>query len=304
MCNKPALRIAVACVACVTAATALAQSAKQIPRATPTAADFAYGDHERQVLDLYQAESAAPTPLVIYIHGGGFTRGNKSSINQGILRTLLRAGISVAAIHYRLAPQSPLPAAHEDARRALQTLRSKAAEWNLDKSEVGAFGGSTGAQLCMWLAYHDDQADPSSEDPVARESTRLACVAPLNGQTTNDFDWWLHNIPGYDELHRDPKALFGTDDRARQASIARQISAVSLVSADDPPTYMRYGMAPGDPVPAGDRATGWKVHHVQFGLLLKERLDAVGVEAHLNYPGAESEYSNPAEFFLSKFGKP
>ena len=62
-------------------------------------------------------------------------------------------------------------------------------------------------------------------------------------------------------------------------------------------------MAPGDPIPEGDRANGWKVHHVQFGLALKERLATVGVEANLSYPGAESEYSTVAEFFAAKFGK-
>lgn len=278
------------------------QTVQQAPRLPPTIADFAYGAHERQVLDFYRAESSSPTPLVLYIHGGGFTGGNKRGINQPTLRQLLEVGISVAAINYRLAGQVPLPAAHRDVQRALQTLRTKAPEWNFDKNQVGAFGGSAGAQLCMWLAYHDDFADPASNDPIARESTRLAAVAPLNGQSTMDFDWWMNNIPGYDTLHRNPAGIFGTDDRAKMSALAKKISAVSLVSSDDPPTYMRYSMAPGDPIPEGDRARGWKVHHVRFGLLLKERLDAVGVEADLFHPGAEAEYSSVAEFFVAKFG--
>lgn len=279
------------------------QSAQEASRLAPTVADFAYGDHERQVLDFYRAQSSSPTPLVLYIHGGGFTGGNKSGINQRTLSQLLDVGISVAAINYRLAGQVPLPAAHRDVQRALQTLRTRAREWKFDKNQVGAFGGSAGAQLCMWLAYGDDIADPASNDPIARESTRLAAVAPLNGQSTMDFDWWRSNIPGYDTLHRDPAGIFGTDDRAEQSAIAKDLSAVSLVSADDPPTYMRYSMAPGDPIPEGDRARGWKVHHVRFGLLLKERLTGVGVEAHLSYPGAESEYLSVAEFFAAKFGQ-
>ena len=296
-------RTVLVCFVSSAVAIGYSQSLQQAPRLTPTTADFAYGDHERQVLDFYRAESSSPTPLVLYIHGGGFTGGSKRGINQQTLNQLLEAGISVAAINYRLAGQVPLPAAHRDVQRALQTLRTRAREWNFDKDQVGAFGGSAGAQLCMWLAYHDDFADPASSDPIARESTRLSAVAPLNGQTTMDFDWWRENIPGYDELHRNPAGIFGTDDRTRQAAIAKELSAISLVSADDPPTYMRYGMAPGDPVPEGDRARGWKVHHVEFGLLLKERLDAVGVEADLSYPGGRAEYSNVAEFFAAKFGK-
>ena len=293
------------CGISLAASPAAAQSGQRspAPRVQPTVADFAYGDHERHVLDFYKAESSSPTPLTLYIHGGGFTRGDKSTVNQETLKQLLNAGISVAAINYRLAGQAPLPAAHHDAQRALQTLRSKAKEWNFDKNQVGAFGGSAGAQLCMWLAYHDDQADPSSSDPIARESTRIAYVAPLRGQITNDFDWWLKNLPGYDEVHRDPAEIFGGNDRAKQAAIAKKISVISLVSADDPPTFMSYGMAPGDPVPEGDRATAWKVHHVTFGIALKKKLDAVGVEADLHYPGADSTYDSAADFFIRKFGK-
>ena len=296
-------RAVLVCVVSSGTAICYSQSSQQTSRLTPTTADFAYGDHERQVLDFYRAESSSPTPLVLFIHGGGFTGGNKRGINQQILNQLLEVGISVAAINYRLAGQAPLPAAHHDVQRALQTLRTKAREWNFDKDQVGAFGGSAGAQLCMWLAYHDDFADPASNDPIARESTRLSAVAPLNGQTTMDFAWWFENIPGYERPQRNPAAIFGTDDRARLAAITKELSPVSLVSADDPPTYMRYGMAPGDPVPEGDRARGWKVHHVNFGLLLKERLDAVGVEADLSYPGSGPEYSTVAEFFAAKFGK-
>ena len=230
-------------------------------------------------------------------------RGNKDTINQETLKQLLKAGISVAAIHYRLAGEVPLPAAHEDAQRAVQSLRSNADKWNFDKTQVGAFGGSSGAQLCMWLAYQDDQADPKNSDPIARESTRLAFVAPLNGQITNDFDWWLNNLPGYDELHRDKAEIFGTNDKEKIAPIAEKVSVINHVTADDPPTYMNYGMAPGDSIPEGDRATSWKVHHVIFGVTLKEKLDALGVENHLNYPNADSKYKSEADFFIDKFGK-
>ena len=279
------------------------RAANQAPRIEPSASNVSYGEHERHVLDFYKAESSSPTPLVLYIHGGGFVRGSKDTVNQETLKQLLDAGISVAAIHYRLAGEVPLPAAHEDAQRAIQTLRSKADKWNVDKTQVGAFGRSSGAQLCMWLAYQDDQADPKSIDPIARESTRLAYVAPLNGQITNDFDWWLNNLPGYDELHRDKAEIFGTNDKERIAPIAEKISAINLASADDPPTYMSYRMAPGDPIPEGDQATGWKVHHVTFGITLKKKLEALGVENYLNYPRADSKYKSEAAFFIDKFGK-
>lgn len=270
----------------------------------PTHRNVAYGPHERNVLDVWLAESARRAPLVVYIHGGGFRGGNKESLRADTLRELLDAGISVAAINYRLISDKRLPAAHFDSRRALQFLRSKAEEWNIDKTRVGAFGGSAGAQLCMWLAFHDEMADPASTDPVERESTRLACVAANGGQTTMDFDWWKKWIPGYEKPHRDPFEAFEATTQQQLRELIAEVSALSLITADDPPIHMSYGMAPDDPVPADpQRARGWKVHHVMFGVKLKEKMDALGVEADLKYRGASSTYTSVAHFLKTKLAK-
>ncbi len=283
--------------------TALAQQ-KAACKPAPTFANVSYGPHQRHVLDFWKATSDRPAPLVVFIHGGGFRAGSKEKLNARWLRQFLSAGISVAALNYRYVTQAPLPAAHEDCRRALQFLRSKASQWNIDKTRIGAFGGSAGAQLCMWLAFHDDMAKPDSSDPVERESTRLTCVATMGGQTTMDFDWWKKHIPGYKRPHRDLTELFGTSDPTKIQQIVREISALSLISADDPPIYMTYGMRPDAPIPKNpNRARGWMVHHVAFGLALKEKMDRLGIEAHLVYPGVRSEYASLADFLIAKLTK-
>jgi len=278
------------------------QRRAQPDRPAPTHANIAYGEHARHVLDFYQAQADDPAPLVVYIHGGGFRNGSKDGINARTLRQLLEAGISVAAINYRYVTIVPLPAAFYDSRRAIQFLRSKAAAWNIDKEHVGTFGGSAGAQICMWLAFHDEMAEPDSDDPIARESTRLTAVATSGGQTTMDLDWWLQWIPEYTS-HRDRFADFGVSTQADLDAKVREVSALANVSADDPPIHMSYGMAPDAAVPEGSRAGGWKVHHVMFGVKLMEKMDALGVEADLKYPGAETRYQNVAEFFIEKLGK-
>ncbi len=271
----------------------------------PTQRNVAYGPHERNVLDLWLTESSTPTPLVLFIHGGGFRGGSKEGLRADVLRELLDAGISVAAVEYRLISDKRLPAAHHDCRRALQFLRSNAEKWNIDKTRVGAFGGSAGAQLCMWLAFHDQMADTGSSDPVEKESTRLACVATNGGQTTMDFDWWKKWIPGYDVPHRDPFEAIEAETEEELRKVVAEVSALSLISADDPPIHMSYGMAPDDPVPANpQRARGWKVHHVMFGVKLKEKMDALGVEADLKYPGATPRYKSIPDFFKAKLGRP
>jgi len=267
----------------------------------PTYADVKYGPYERNKLDFYQAESDEPTPLVVYIHGGGFRRGSKRGLNARLLRELLEAGISVAAVEYRFISHAPLPAAHHDCRRALQFVRSKSDKWNIDKTQVGAFGGSAGAVICMWLAFHDEMADPSSSDPVQRESSRLTCVATGGGPTTLDIDWWIRWIPGYDKPDRDIAEIFGgiTDEELRK--VVRDFSALSLITADDPPIFLFYEMKPDAPVPTDSRkAQRWKSHNVMFGVKLKEKMDELGIEADLKYPGAETTYQSYADFFIGK----
>jgi hypothetical protein len=291
-------------------------------RKPPTHANVKYGEHERNVFDIWLADSAKPTPLAIYIHGGGFRAGSKEKLKQNELDQLLKAGISVAAINYRyMSVATPLPTPHNDARRALQLMRSKAKEWNIDKERVAAFGGSAGAQICMWLAFADEMAKPDSKDPIERESTRLTCVATAGGQTTNDIEFWqkkiatllgpdtdvktlslpLGNITDPEQAHL---AKWGakTPDEAKE--IARRHSAVSIVSADDPPIFMSYGMTPTAKPPTDrGRIRGWLIHHVNLGIALKEKSDALKHEAHLKYPGAEIEYQSQVEFFVDKLLK-
>ena len=76
----------------------------------PDVADARYGPHERNVLDLYEAKSQKPTPLAVWIHGGGFVEGDKGHLNWILIKQLLDSGISVALINYRYSTQcEPAP---------------------------------------------------------------------------------------------------------------------------------------------------------------------------------------------------
>jgi len=272
-----------------------------VPQRVPTYSDVKYGPHEQNAIDFYKTQSDEPTPLAVFIHGGGFRGGSKKNLNRKVLQELLDAGISVAAVEYRFISHKPLPAAHHDSLRALQFIRSKANEWNIDKTRVGAFGGSAGAQICMWLAFHDEMADTSSPDPMKRESSRLTCVATNGGQTTMDFNWWMRWVPGYEKPHRDRAEAFGDITDEEFDKVIQDISALYLISTDDPPIFMSYGMKPDDPVPTdAKRAQGWKVHHVVFGVKLKEKMDELGIEADLKYPGAKTTYRSIPGFFIKK----
>ena len=285
----------------------------------PTHANVKYGKDERNIFDIWLAKSDNPTPLAIYIHGGGFRAGSKEKLSNDILSQLLKAGISVASINYRyLTIDTPLPTSHHDARRALQFMRSKAKEWNIDKSRVAAFGGSAGAQICMWLAYSDDMVKPKSKDPIKRESTRLTCVATTGGQTTNQTEFWkkmitdvmgskieaegfVRPLGGLVDPEKVRMATWGASTLEEMNQTLSRHSALSLISEEDPPIFMSYGMDPSAKPPSDrKRLRGWIIHHVDLGIALKEKADALKLEAHLKYPGAKLKYPSQVEFLVDK----
>jgi len=163
------------------------------PLPNPTRYDVAYGKHPKQLLHFWKAESEKPTPALLFIHGGGWMGGGRLSGLTALLPQMLEAGISVISVEYRFIPEAtadgvvpPVKGPLHDAARALQFVRSQAAEWNIDKRRIAASGGSAGACSSLWLAFHPDMADPDSSDAVARESTRLWCAAVRGAQTTLD----------------------------------------------------------------------------------------------------------------------
>lgn len=286
------LTLSVFCLTCV------AQSQQPNP-IEPTHANVAYGKHPQQIIDFYLVDGKKDRPLAIYIHGGGFRGGSHDRVNAKLVQELNAAGIHFASVEYRLIGDAPVPAAHDDVIRALQFIRFNADKWNIDKERIGATGGSAGAQLVAFLAWHDDYADPESEDPIEQESSRLTCVAPTGCQSTMDIDWWLENIPGYTQPHREKDEYTQLSGVALEA-VTREISVINHISPGDPPVYLQYNMAPGSPIPE-ENAQGWKVHHVNFGLAMEEKLKEAGVEVTLNYRGAEGvKYSSVGEFLIDK----
>jgi acetyl esterase/lipase len=266
--------------------------------------DVPYGKHPRQVLDFYQARSDRPTPVVFYIHGGGWVNGDKKTNPQ----PFLAKGISVVAINYRFVKNGveegvkpPVKAPLEDAARALQFVRSKAAEWNLDKKRVGATGGSAGGCSSLWLAFHDDMAVPDSKGPVARESTRLFCAAVNGAQTSLDpkeLREWMPNYRYGAHAFGLPNFQSLLDNREKILPWIKEYSPIEHVSKDDPPIGLFYsgeadakvGDSPKDPT-----------HSPILGIQLAERLKAAGVDVVLVYPGhPHPKYKNSTDYLIDR----
>jgi acetyl esterase len=271
----------------------------------PTFANVKYGPHERHALDLWQAKSAQPAPLVVFIHGGGFRAGSKENVSAGLIEGLLARGISVMSINYRLSPEVSYPTHYMDSARAIQFARSKAKEWNLDPARIGASGSSAGAGTSLWIGFHDEMADPKNADPVLRQSTRLSCMAVTGAQSTYNprvIKEWVGEsaaahvaLPGIVGVK--PEEIY----TPRAQELFEGASAINYLTRDDPPVYAFYGEA--RVIPANAKA-GQGIHHINLGLRLKEKMDALGIECTVRHrdEGANAE-REMVEFFARHLGR-
>lgn len=279
---------------------------QQQPRPEPDLADFAYGPHEKQRFDLWQAQSDEPTPLILFIHGGGFRGGDKQGINVGMLRQALESGISYASLNYRLTPDVTAPQPFLDCARALQTIRHHADEWNIDPDRIASTGGSAGAGISLWLAFHDDLADPEAEDQIAWQSTRLTCAAVTNGQCS--YDPFFCESIGLPRLMEHPffHPFYGIEPGEEEAEEAKrryaEAAPITYLSADDPPVMMEFG-GRNDPV-TDETSVGAIVHHPKFGIVLKERMEELGLRCVVHWQGQEDPEPVTAFEFLRSYLQP
>lgn len=220
-------------------------------------------------------------------------------------KPFLERGISCAAINYRLTPAHPLPAPVHDAARAIQFLRTKAVEWNIDPKRIAVTGPSAGACTCMWLLLHDDLADPGSVDPVLRQSTRVCAAAVTVGQTSIDpkvIEEWLgpkvltHRMIWTAVGEPSMEAAIANYDQHK--ALYREFSPIQHVDASDPPLFMTCSAEMDLP----SRDAGHGIHHPVYGVKLKEQSDRVGHECHLVIPGVSksARYVDANDFLFAR----
>lgn len=267
--------------------------------------DLKYGPHELQTIDLWIPKSDKPTPLVIYIHGGGFRSGDKARINSERLCEYLSANMAYASVNYRLTPEVTFPDTHLDCVRAVQFLRHHAQKFNLDPVRFAGTGGSAGAGICMWLAFKDDMADLESTDPIARQSTRLTCIAVWNGQSSYDpFFIEEIGVPRFAE-HRFFFPFYGISKEEMGSPKARKLyaeaSPINFATSDDVPVLLNYSYE--NVTVTEETHIGVIVHHPKFGLVLKEKLDNLGIDCIVQYVGySEGKWISEFDFISKYFG--
>ena len=198
--------------------------------------DVRYGiaDGIELKMDLYYPKkSSGKLPVVIYVHGGGWTKGDKRSGAGFVpLSELLARGYMVVSIDYRLAPEYKFPAQIEDVKCAVCFLKREKEKYNIDPERIGAIGGSAGGHLVSLLGTTDMGAGFDSPGCCTGLSSRVNAIVDLFGPS--DITTQFKN--------QSPTALqqiFNTGDRFSQ--IAIKASPITYITSDDPPFLILHG---------------------------------------------------------------
>ena len=211
--------------------------------------------NQENKLDLYVPRGATgPTPVLMYIHGGGWVGGTKES---SVLRILpyLEMGWAVANVEYRLGAVARAPAAVEDGLCALRWVIRNAGQYNLDTSRIVTTGNSAGGHLALTTGMIPASAGLDRECPGSEE---LSVAAIINWYGITEVGDLLDgpNIKSY--------AVEWMGSLENRFEIAERVSPMTYVRAGSPPTLTIHGDA--DPtVP------------YQHAIALHEKLDELGV---------------------------
>jgi len=214
--------------------------------------------HDRQRYDLKLPDTGeGPFPLLIYVHGGGFTGGDwrLSSNNNGLVSLARSRGYAVASVGYLLASnsQKAFPELVEDVLAAIRHLRANAKEYRLDSGRFAISGFSAGgwltAIICAVSGTENHGYDVTSlgnagvshKVQAAASSAALTDFMQLNAQQQTLGGSWImsdHNSSG-----GNMSQLFGggtVTEAAYGAALAKS-NPLTHISADTPPIYMLHG---------------------------------------------------------------
>ena len=131
--------------------------------------NLAYGEHPRQVLDVFRPQGAARAPVIVFAHGGAFVRGDKRvrpEIYDNVLYYFARRGLVGVNLEYRLAPEATFPEGARDVARAVAWIEREIAAFGGDPKRIFLFGSSAGGTHVATYVF-DRTAIPERSASVA-----------------------------------------------------------------------------------------------------------------------------------------
>jgi acetyl esterase/lipase len=247
------------CITALLAVFILGLAAHAEPPASTRTEDVVYGRKYgvALTLDVFKPEGNARGPAVIYAVSGGWFSSHEA-IRPAIFNELLARGYTVFAVVHGSQPKFTIPEIVDDMHRAVRFVRHHADRYGIDPDRIGITGSSAGGHLSLMIGMAGKPGDPEAKDPVDRASSRVQAVACFFPPT----DFLNYARPGRDvltaldeelvrfkapfdfcELDDQARRFVLIEDREKRLAIIRDISPITHVTPDDPPTLILHGDA-------------------------------------------------------------
>jgi acetyl esterase/lipase len=229
---------------------------------------YATVDGKKQLLDIYMPKKSTGKPiLVVWVHGGGWTKGSKNDVHRAFL-ALTQNGFAVASIDYRLEGIKAHPKLIHDCKGAIRFLRAKAKKYGYNADKIGVGGGSAGGHLALLLGTSG--GDKKLEGTVGGnldQSSSVQAVVDLFGPS---------------ELVSQPriKQKMGSE-YLREVAISA--SPVTYIDKHDPPLLIYHG-------------TDDRVVPIEQSRIIHKKYQAAGLTSKLNVIEGAGHGFKPSEF--------
>src|SRR5262245_48958443 len=290
--------------------------AQVVPVPYSRRSDVIYGHRAGLALPMELITPTRPNGLgIVWVVSSGGQSSREQTLEPGFDRRIsafLAHGCTIFAVIHGSAPAFNVRDAIDDIGRAVRFVRYSAVGFGIDPDRLGIAGSSSGGSIALTTAMRPRDGDPASQDPVDRMSSRVQAAgsffAPTDflnfgGDRVTIFDLFRQRgvvDPSFQFFDEDQKTGARTPiaDQQKLMRILSEVSPVSHVTSDDPPTILIHGTADqAVPVQQSQRlADQLSTAHVEVRLILREGMRHA-------WPGWERDAEAIAQWFDSHLAR-
>lgn len=257
------------------------------------AANVSYGPRERNVLDAWVPQwSSEPSKIVVFFHGGGFKAGDKTEIQDqpDVIQGYLENNYAIISVNYPFADEEAgvfLQDIMQDCARAIQAIRLRAPDYNMDPNQLYVYGSSAGGAITSWLNYHDDLQDLNSSSSLKQQSTKPTAGLVLISQFSLNFPlWeesWAMNMPSDFFSPDEPNySAYGFTSEEQMYTVEgitlrESLDMYNMIDGNDPKIIFLQRIFENFPA----TTQGELRHHQRHMQLMHQKAQDVGAESDL-----------------------